>query len=377
MPKQIAPGYWETDLFTRGESHPDHTVRIPSLLVTREATVLAICEARNVTSHGGGDHASNDLLLKRSTDHGRSWSDVSILATAGRDSLNNPTVVQDRDTGRIFLFYQRYPDGYHGAPDPRHDLQGVEPGYGHLSCRTLLITSDDDGLTWSEPRDLTRQAKAPEMTAAVAGPGIGIQLRRGPHSGRLVIPFYKMPDNPYQAYTVYSDDHGDTWTRGELNPIGNEGAPNEHQVVELTDGRIMLNSRRSGPGPKGRKLSFSEDGGHSWSPLEDDPALPDQGCQGTIIRYSDPLDGEPNRLLFCNPNDTRKRINGTLRLSHDDGATWPVSKPVGTAPFFVYSCLQRLGDDAIGLLYERTHDDTAPITIAFARLSLDWLTQSS
>jgi len=140
----------------------------------------------------------------------------------------------------------------------------------------------------------------------------------------------------------------------------------EPQVVELADGRIMMNTRTRN---KLRKVAVSEDGGETFSNFADDPVLIEPPCQGSILRYSDPLDGEPSRILFSNPASQTERANGTLRLSLDEGATWAASRQL-YAGSFAYSCLTVLPDGEIGCLFEA--DDYQ--RIAFARFSLDWLT---
>ena len=361
---------WEKDVFqSRGDEPPYH--RIPALLVSGKETLLAFCEARH---NRNGDHAENDILLRRSIDGGRTWGPVQTVATDGTNSLNNPTVVEVRETGRILLMYQRYPCGYHVSADPKWNLGGVEPGYdGDRICRTFMRTSDDDGVTWSAPVEITRSVKRSETArATLAGPGIGIQMRREPYQGRIVMPFYEGPA-PYRVYSVISDDLGATWTCGATADDASDGNGNENQVVELTDGSILVNSRHYGGAPC-RKTAVSRDGGATWSGLRDEPALIGPGCQGSILRYSDPLDGRRSRIVFSNPASARERKQGTVRLSYDEGQTWPVAKIICGEGFFCYSCLAVLPDGSIGCLYERTLSDDRPLNITFQCFTIDWLT---
>ena len=138
-------------------------------------------------------------------------------------------------------------------------------------------------------------------------------------------------------------------------------------MAELSDGSVILNTRshkRTGY----RKIAVSNDGGKSWSPLADELALPDSGCMGSILRYSFGEDRE-NRLLFANPNSQKDRTNGTVRLSYDDGKTWPIQKVVHPGKY-AYSCLTRLNDGSIGILFEAD----AYAEIKLARFTLEWLT---
>jgi sialidase-1 len=346
----------ETDVYVSGVGYP--TYRSPSLITSRLGTLLAFSEGRQ----GKGDHTQNDIVLRRSTDLGRTWDEMRVLASDHPNVLVNPTAVEDRDTGRIWLMFQRYPE----AAREREVVAGLE---GDRICRSFIIHSDDDGRSWSEPLETTRSVKRPQVATSLAsGPGVGIQLRRGPHRGRLVVPFNQGPPGAWKVYAAYSDDHGKSWRYGETAADTSAGFGNEVQMVELADGGVMLNARNQSGGHF-RKVGRSRDGGKSWSPLVDDHDLLDPECQATIVRYSDPLDGKRNRILFANPASPEKRVNGTVRLSYDEGKSWPVSRTVYPGSF-AYSCLTTLPDGTIGLLYER--DDYGKIT--FARFDLAWLT---
>lgn len=345
----------ECPVFVSGVGYPFY--RIPAVLATRRSTLLAFAEGRQTL----GDHSQNDLVVRRSRDRGRSWEPVQMVARDRPNVLVNPTVVEVHDTGRVWLMYQRYPAGFHE--------RAVVPGYEDPRvCRTFVLYSDDEGDTWSTAREITREVKHPEgVTSTACGPGIGIELRRGDHRGRLVVPFNEGPAGAWKVYAAYSDDRGETWHYGRTAPDSAKGTANEVQVVELADGRLMLNARSMGGGHC-RKVAFSADGGRSWSPLADEPALPDPECQATILRYDWPRHFSRGRLLFANPASGTDRVNGTVRLSDDEGRTSPVSRVVYPGAF-AYSCLTVLGDGSVGLLYER--DEYRAIT--FARFNLAWL----
>jgi sialidase-1 len=218
--------------------------------------------------------------------------------------------------------------------------------------------------------------KRPERVTTVAsGPGIGIQLRRGPHKGRLLIPFHEGPFGHWDVFVVFSDDRGATWHLGDAAPGahvpdgkgGTTSQANEAQIVELADGSVRLNARRWAGKPV-RKTSVSRDGGATWSSIEDAPELMDPSCMASIVRYSDPLDGAKSRLLFSGPQST-KRDTGTVFLSEDEGATWPVKRVLWPGSF-AYSVLTALPDGTIGCLFETDNTDR----IVFARFTLGWLT---
>ncbi|HEX7446226.1 MAG TPA: sialidase family protein [Pirellulales bacterium] len=346
------------------------SIRIPAVVVTNSGTALALAEGRAADA----DQAENKLLLKRSTDHGKTWSKAAIIAQDGAKSLNNPCAVVERESGRVLLVYQAYPAGIGERSDK------IQPGYeGGTVVRNWLICSDDDGITWSEPRDITRQTKREKVVTTMAsGPGIGIQLRHGEHAGRIIIPFNEGPFGLWNIYAVYSDDRGKTWAMGDIAPGGltdtgggkRTSTVNEAQLVELQDGSIRFNVRRWAGMPV-RKTCVSADGGVTWSNVEDAPELADPGCMASIFRYTDAADGGRSRLLFSGPQSTRRQ-NGTVFLSYDEGQTWPV-KRVLCQGAFAYSCLTALPDGAIGCLYEAEGTNK----IVFARFTLEWLTDGA
>jgi sialidase-1 len=235
-----------------------------------------------------------------------------------------------------------------------------------------MVYSDDDGLTWSFPREITKMVKRPQHVTSIAvGPGVGIQIRRGKYKGRIIMPFNQGPWGHWKVYAAYSDDLGKTWKYGDTAPRIEKGHGNEVQVVELSDSTIMLNTRTQDAG-KCRGTAYSFDGGQTWSPIKNDANLIDPQCQGSIVRYTDPLDGRQSRIIFSNPCSSKKRVNGTVYLSYDEGKTYPVKKII-YPDSFAYSCLTVLDDLTIGCLFER--DGYSKVT--FTRFTLDWLTDGS
>ncbi len=356
-----------SDVFVSGKEGYKQ-IRIPSVVVTKQKTVLTFAEGRAVAS----DQAENDIILKRSTDGGRSWGKLQLLHDDGKHSLNNPTAVVEQESGRVFLMYQRIPG--HLKEHSKNTATGYD---GTNIYRNLLLWSDDDGLTWSKPLDVTRTTKrATNATTIASGPGIGIQLTRGPHKGRLIIPFNEGPYSQWNNFAVFSDDRGATWRFGENVPgaflpdakIGQRSQINEVQMVELSDGSVRLNSRQFA-GAKVRKTSVSKDGGLTWSPVTDVPELRDPSCNASILRYSfDDATGQ-GLVLYSGPDST-KRDNGTIHLSRDDGATWPARRVLWPGSF-AYSVLTRLTDGTVGCLFETDNYGR----IVFARFPISWLTE--
>jgi hypothetical protein len=355
------PLFEETGLFVGGQDDIN-TYRIPAVICTKSGTLLAFCEGRADNIEDG---SPTHLVLKRSTGNVHEWKpqrdagshsaarsrEVNmtwlplqvLLASHAGDAYMNPVPVIDESTGVIHLLVNWY-----SHYNPRTELQ---------DARTWVLTSRDEGASWSKAVDITPQVGAQEL-----GPGIGIQLS----SGRLVAPAYRG--------VIYSDDHGASWRAGGAAP----GPINENQVVELADGSLMRNTR----GAPLRTITISQDGGLSWGEAYRDPALTDsrlaEGCQASLVRHSKAIGGEgKNRLLFANPADPRNRFNMTVRLSYDEGKTWPVSKLVrnGTG---AYSSLTVFPDGTIGLIYEtgdsRDGASGTYATLTFARFNLEWLT---
>ena len=344
------------DVFVAGEDGY-FAYRIPALLTTKPGTLLAFCEGRKTTLSDDGD---NDMVLRRSTDDGRSWLKLQLVHEEGGDevvSIGNPCPVIDPATGRIFLSMNRK--------------------NGHV----LLTHSDDDGISWSKVRDITDSASKPGWGWYAMGPGIGIALERGPHRGRLILPanHRETPDRsgPSASHIIYSDDHGETWKLG-----GTVGLhTNECQLVETVAGdgsELLINMRnhwaRSGKRPElaGRRLiSRSRDDGLTWTDPTRDESLIEPTCQASLIRYSWPADSQRSTLLFANPDSTSKRERMTVRISHDEGRTWPTSKLFDPGPSG-YCCLTRLKDGRIGLIYERGNY----LRLKFVTFSLDWFSAS-
>lgn len=356
-----APLLEQTDLFeSRMDGHLQY--RIPVLLTTNAGTLLALCEAR---VDKPGDAPNNiDVVMKRSSDHGRSWSRLDVLMGNGDGAAGDPTGLVDRETGTIWVFANFYPEGF-GSVNVSAGLTGNTANY-------VAIKSEDDGRTWSDPINLTGMLKEPHWRGGSIGPGTGIQMR----NGRLVLPRYYF-DTPIgetrttTSFVSYSDDHGKTWTNGGM--VSPAGATNECQVVELTDGSLMMNLRNEvSSGEVFRKVARSFDGGESWTVMKDDPVLiePIRGCQASLFVFTDTSTSDKNRLLFTNPASLR-RNNFTVQMSYDEGKTWPVVRQLHGG-FSAYSSLTVLPDKTIGCLYEGG-DNYLYEKIVFTRFNVEWL----
>lgn len=344
-----------TDVFVSG-TNGYHTFRIPAVIATKKGTLLAFCEGRKT---GRGDHGDLDLVLRRSTDGGKTWSPLQIVYEEGgsrKITIGNPCPVVDQSNGRIWLPFCRDNDD------------------------VLMTYSDDEGKTWAKPREITGDVKKSHWGWYATGPGVGIQLSRGPHRGRLVIPCdhkTKGKTATFYSHVTYSDDHGKTWQLGGIA----DKHTNECQVVELSDGRLMLNMRnywgRNGKvaeRDKMRAVAYSNDGGATWGKLHFDRTQIEPICQASLITVPNSTQS-PALLLFSNPASKTRRHRLTVRLSTDEGKTWSANRVLHAGPA-AYSCLIDLPDGQVGCLYEGGRKN-AYEKIIFARFPLNWLSAES
>lgn len=297
--------YFEArELWCGGELYEKH--RIPGLFITQAGTLLAYNEARRTAE----DWAMMDVLCQRSTDGGKSFSDFFALAngTEALPTVNNPVMMQDQ-SGRIHFLYCEC--------------------YGTKGGRIHRRYSDDDGITWSDPIDITPFTAPDERTCFALGPGHGITLQ----NGRMLVPVWLVPriygqpsrkHGPSIVTTFFSDDCGVTWSLGEwIWTSAMVVSPNETAVAELADGRVHLNIRTQA---SYRSRAYSADGATAWQEIEPDFALVDARCFGSLTTVSD-KNGE-QILLFANCANQDERNRVTVHLSRDGGKSWFASKCV-------------------------------------------------
>lgn len=340
-----------------------HTYRIPAIVVTTNGTVLAFCEGRKKSRSDTGDI---DLLVKRSTDGGRTWGAQQLIWSDDENTCGNPTPVVDQATGIIWLLTT-----WNSGVDKEKE---IDQRGSRNTRRPFVINSTDDGLTWSRPQEITASVKKKGWGWYATGPVNGIQLARGPHRGRLVIPANHSErvagstNAVTRSHVFYSDDHGKTWQLGGVE----DEMTNESTIAELSDGSLMHNMRSYHKKSR-RAVATSKDAGLTWSPAKLDDALIEPVCQASLLRCTWPDKGEKSRLLFSNPA-SEKREKLTVRISYDEGATWPVSKLVFDGPV-AYSCLTILPDKTVACLFECGKKNSYE-TITLARFPLSWLEES-
>jgi sialidase-1 len=352
-----------SDVFISGHDGY-HTYRIPALLTTKKGTLLAFCEGRKATR---SDSGNIDLLVKRSADNGKTWSSRQVVWDDRDNTCGNPCPVVDQRTGTIWLLMTwNRGDDHEGE---------IKKNTSKDTRRVWVSRSNNDGRTWSKPIEITATAKRPEWRWYATGPGVGIQLQKGPWKGRMVIPCDHSivsandPDG-YNSHVIISDDHGKTWyIGGVISP-----KVNECQVVELDNGTLMINMRNYDRSKTTRAIATSNDGGITFSKVTHDPVLVEPICQASFLRYTLRPKHDRNRLLFSNPAHAKRgdRRDMTVRLSYDEGRSWPVAKLLYAGPS-AYSCLTKLPDGNIACLYEAGQKSPYE-KIIFTSFNLDWLT---
>jgi sialidase-1 len=219
----------DSQVIYRSGDNGYHTYRIPALAVTTKGTVLAFCEGRK---HNRGDTGDIDMLIRRSLDDGTTWSEQQLIWDDGENVCGNPCPVVDQKTGTIWLLMT-----WNRGDDPEKDIIAMK---STDTRRVFITSSENDGKTWTIPKEITELVKKPDWTWYATGPGAGMQIKNGQYAGRLVVPcdHIEAESKRYYSHIIYSDDHGETWRLGESTP---QHQVNECMVVELADGRLMLN----------------------------------------------------------------------------------------------------------------------------------------
>jgi len=348
------------NVFTAGEENYS-AFRIPAIETMPNGSLLAVCEARKHNrSDPGHDDNDIDLVIKRSQDGGNTWSKLTILDNPGEKwSACNPATVVDRDNDRMWLLHCRTRPGRSSATS--------RPGTD--DAQAWARYTDDHGETWSTPTDITHIARdVGNWGSSFFGPGGAIQNR----DGRLLIPLSRttgrrntegiMVAGTWNPFVIYSDDHGSTWQRGELLPDRDRG--DENQLVELADGRILMDVRQDDG--LHRWLTTSNDGGRTWNTPRAGQQVTPVCC--SIERCTLAVNGnDRNRILWTGPKGPGRR-NLVVRLSYDEGKSFVVEKLISEEKA-AYSDITILKDKSIGVLWER--DGHRHLT--FSRFNLGFL----
>lgn len=341
------------------------TFRIPAIVRAADRTLVAFAEARVASA---ADDGNVDLVAKRSTDEGRTWGPLQVVADVDSNFIGNPSPVLDTKSGRLVLLAT-----YKNAADKEPQILA---GTGVESSREYLLTSDDAGRSWSRPTDITASVKRPDWRWYGVGPGHAFELRTGPHTGRLVAPANHSDEGQnYGAHLLLSDDGGATWRVGAVDtPQGGPRHPNEATGAQVADGSIVVSARdQAGQDEWHRLRTTSLDGGESFTgPFADQVGLVAPVVQASLLW----VDGEPaagtrpragghpaGMLLLSAPSAATERVDLRVRTSQDDGVTWSDGLLVRQGPSG-YSDLVTLPGQTVGVLYE-TGDATATERIDF------------
>lgn len=337
-----------------------HTYRIPGLATSNEGTLIAVYDNRY--EHSGDLQGHVDVGMSRSTDGGQSWEDMKVIMDMGQyggrpedeNGIGDPAVLVDRNNNTIWVSAL-----WLSANKEQRAWTASKPGMDpEVTGQFVIVKSEDDGRTWSEPINITNQIKNPEWRLFFNGPGNGITMQ----DGTLVFAaqYRDAQGMPYSTI-VYSQDQGETWEVG----TGAKSNTTEAQVVELQDGSLMLNMRdnrnnANNPahdGQHGRSVALTQDLGQTW---EEHPtsrtALPESTCMASIIGAE--VADHGHVLFFSNPNSTTDRSNMTIKTSLDDGMTWEQNNQLLLYENngYGYSCLTMVDQDHVGILYEGARD---------------------
>ncbi len=333
-----------------------NTYRIPGLATTNKGTLIAVYDNRYNNSSDIQGHI--DVGMSRSTDGGRTWSPMKVIMDMGEwggkpqaeNGIGDPCVLVDKNTNTIWVA-ALWLNGYGGKMAWNASRPGLTP---EVTGQFMLVKSEDDGITWSEPINITEQIKKPEWYLIFQGPGNGITMK----DGTLVFPAQFKGANQVPHSTVISSiDGGKTWK------IGTSAKSNttEAQVVQLNDGKLMLNMRddrnRTEKGDNnGRAVAVTSDLGQTWTVHpSSNGALPEPNCMASLISTNVNIAGKPTQvLLFSNPNNKVSRSNMTIKASLDGGLTWPVENQLelNADEGFGYSCMTMIDDSNVGIVYE-------------------------
>ena len=330
------------DIFNTTMKEGVSCYRIPAIVTAKNGDLIAAIDERVLSCADLNRGKDINIIVRRSKNNGKTWSDIEYVVDFPLgQSASDPSMIVDGKTGDIFLFYN-YMDL----------VKEKNIYYFHV------VKSSDNGKTWGDPVDITNQISKSEWKKdfKFITSGRGIYTQDGKMLHTLV--------NLNNGLRIFgSDDHGKSWYVIDT-PIK---PANESKIVELSDGRWMINSRVNGRGM--RYAHISDDKGTSWV-TRPEPKLIDPGCNGSIIQYSSKTDGyNKNRLIFSNAESSKGRKNLSVRISYDDGETWSDGKIIYKG-VSAYSSLTVLKNGDIAVFFEKDNHVANDVVV----FSLEWLT---
>jgi sialidase-1 len=320
--------------------------RIPTVVKTRK-TLLAFAEGRKNSTNDFGDI---DLVLRRSEDNGRSWGPLQLIFDKDTMAVQNPVPVFLERENKLVLLFNTTNLSEHDILNTDYDEKNQRRAY--------MTTSYDDGLSWSFPREITRMVKLPHWRWHALGPVHGIQLEFGKNKGRIIVPVAISIEKGNSAYgmaLIYSDDSGDSWKIGAVdNNLSDTVQCNETTIVELSDGRIYINTRDHLGGSllKNRGETYSLDGGLTFkAPIVESDKFPSPVVQSALLRWRKEDSTGENVIFFSTPSNPEKRERLIVMLSTDECQTWQIAFKINDG-FAAYSDMVQLDEDTLGILYE-------------------------
>jgi len=334
--------------------------RIPTLIKSEVALIAFVEGRKNSTS----DFGDIDLVYRRSLDGGISWEALKLLFDQDTMAVQNPTPIYVSSENKIVLLFNTTSMSEHDILNNDYKLEDER--------KAFVTTSIDNGETWETPREITRQVKKKHWRWHAIGPVHGIELKIGEYKGRLVAPVAISIEKGSKAYCmalVYSDDKGESWHIGAVDDnLSDVVRANETTIVELTDGRIYVNTRDQNGGSfeKNRGETFSDDGGLTFSgAIIESDKFPSPIVQSSLLQWSNEKGGQ-NMLLFSTPSHLDKRLDLVVMASYDESESWQPLFKIHEG-MSAYSDMVKLDANTLGVIYET--DDYKKIR--FKRIKTD------
>jgi sialidase-1 len=322
--------------------------RIPAIIKASDGSLIAFAEARK---NGKGDTGNIDIVMRKSFDNGRTWEAMKVIWDDADNTCGNPVpVVVGNDIALVATWNL-------GSDKEKF----IEQNSSKDTRRVYVSYSHDNGDNWSEPKEITNKVKKAEWGWYATGPCHGIVKQLNPHKGRIN---GGKPES--YSHLIYSDDGGENWSLGAVTKING----NESSVAELSNGKLMLNMRRSSSADSVRYFAVSNDGGKTFYKEGKANDLIEPRCQGSVLNIENDRGKPSKELIFSNPADAAKRINLSLRVSTNNGKTWSYFKQV-YADRSAYSDIVQLDSERVGVLFENGDGKETYRRISFSEVCLN------